>query len=431
MRRPEVEGGQSDTAVGEHSDSGKRLWWRRLALFFAVAGPGIITANVDNDAGGITTYSVAGASYGYGLLWSLIPITVGLVVVQEMCTRMGVVTGKGLSDLIRERFGVKITFYLMVLLLMTNIGNAASNFAGVAAGLGIVGVTKYLAVPFSALLVWVMVIKGNYQSVERIFLVACVFYVAYVISGFLAKPDWTAVGHAFVHPAMPSGRGELVMLIGLVGTTIAPWMQFYQQAAVVEKGISLENYRYSRWDTILGCGMVNLIAFFIIVTCAATLFASGVRIDTAQDAALSLRPIAGQYCALLFAFGLLNASLFAASILPLSTAYTICESLGWEAGVDKRFFEAPQFYALYSFVILIGAGIVMLPGIPLIRIMLLSQVVNGLLLPFVLICMVLLVNDKTLMGDHANGRWFNIITWSSVAVMIVLGLLMVVSIFTG
>jgi NRAMP (natural resistance-associated macrophage protein)-like metal ion transporter len=421
------DGASEETVTLDHTGERRRRWIRNLLLFISIAGPGIITANVDNDAGGITTYSVAGAHFGFRLLWSLVPITAALIVVQEMCTRMGVVTGKGLSDLIRERFGVKITFYLMVCLLLTNIGNAASNFAGIAASLGIFGITKYVTVPLSALLVWIMIVKGTYQSVERIFLVACLFYIAYLISGFLARPDWKAVQHAVLRPEFSTGRGETVMLIGLVGTTIAPWMQFYQQAAVVEKGVSLEHYRYSRWDTIVGCAVVNLIAFFIIVTCAATLFKSGIRIETAYDAALSLRPIAGQYCSLLFAFGLLNASLFAASILPLSTAYTICEGMGWETGVDKRFFEAPQFYWLYSLVILMGVGIVLLPGVPLIPIMLFSQVVNGLLLPFVLICMLKLINDRELMGGYVNTKTFNLIVWTAVIAVIALTFLMVIT----
>ncbi|MBI4530251.1 MAG: Nramp family divalent metal transporter [Candidatus Latescibacteria bacterium] len=431
VERLTEDGTSTESVVLEHAGGKRKQWVRNLLLFLTVAGPGIITANVDNDAGGITTYSVAGAHFGFRLLWSLVPITVALIVVQEMCARMGVVTGKGLSDLIRERFGVKITFYLMVCLLMTNIGNAASNFAGVAASLGILGITKYVTVPLSALLIWIIIVKGTYQSVERIFLVACLFYIAYVISGFLAKPPWRVVGQAFLQPEFSAGRDEVVMLIGLVGTTIAPWMQFYQQAAVVEKGIALDHYRYSRWDTVVGCAVVNLIAFFIIVACAATLFQAGVRIETAQDAALSLRPLAGPYCSLLFAFGLLNASLFAASILPLSTAYTICESMGWEAGVDKRFFEAPQFYGLYSFVILVGVGIVLLPGIPLIPIMLFSQVVNGLLLPFVLICMLILINDHKLMGAYVNRGIFNVIVWATVVVMIVLTVMMVVTSIWG
>jgi NRAMP (natural resistance-associated macrophage protein)-like metal ion transporter len=425
------DGTSTESVVLEHVVGKRRRWTRNLLLFLTVAGPGIITANVDNDAGGITTYSVAGAHFGFRLLWSLVPITVALIVVQEMCARMGVVTGKGLSDLIRERFGVKITFYLMVCLLLTNIGNAASNFAGVAASLGIWGITKYATVPLSAMLIWVIVVKGTYRSVERIFLVACLFYIAYVISGFLARPDWRAVGQAFLRPEFSAGRDEIVMLIGLVGTTIAPWMQFYQQASVVEKGIALEHYRYSRWDTIVGCAVVNLIAFFIIVVCAATLFHTGIRVETAQDAALALRPLAGPYCSLLFAFGLLNASLFASSILPLSTAYTICESMGWEAGVDKRFFEAPQFYGLYSFVILMGVGIVLLPGIPLIPIMFFSQVVNGLLLPFVLICMLILINDRKLMGEYVNRGIFNVIVWVTVVVMIALTVMMVVTSVLG
>lgn len=408
----------------------KRLhWWKRAAIFFAVVGPGIITANVDNDAGGITTYSLCGAHFGYTLLWSLIPIMVALIVIQEMCNRMGVVTGKGLSSLIRERFGVRITFYLMLGLLLTNLGNIIAEFAGVAASMEMFGVSRYLSVPVSGIFVWWLVTKGTYRTVEKVFLTACVFYVSYVLSGFMAKPEWTEVlKHTVVPTVKPTGA-FFVMLVGLIGTTIAPWMQFYQQASVVEKGIKVEDYNYSRWDTIIGGVVVTVIAFFIVVTCGATLFKAGTNIETASDAAMALKPLAGEYCSFLFAFGLLNASLFAASILPLSTSFFVCEAFGWETGVNKKFSEAPQFYALYSILIIIGCGLIMIPKAPLIPIMLISQVINGIMLPFVLIFMILLVNNKKLMGGFTNSRAYNYIAWGTVIIVSAIGLVMIFTMF--
>jgi Mn2+/Fe2+ NRAMP family transporter len=403
--------------------------WRHISLFLMLMGPGIITSNVDNDAGGITTYSLAGAQFGLRLVWSLVPIMIALIVVQEMCSRMGVVTGKGLQDLIREKFGARITFYLMIGMFLTNMGNVISEFAGVAAGMEVFGVSKYVSVPISAFLVWFIVIKGTYQSVEKIFLVACVFYLAYIVTGVVVQPDWGEVLASFV-PRMTLEPAETTMIIGLVGTTIAPWMQFYLQASIVEKGIRIEEYRYARWDVILGSVAVHVVAFFIILACAQTLHKAGIVIETAQDAALALEPLAGSYCTWLFAFGLVNASLFSASILPLSTTYLICEGLGWETGIDKKFVEAPEFYGFYSLMIFLGAGIILLPNMPLIGIMYVSQVVNGIVLPLVLVFMLLLINDRTLMGEHVNGPVFNLVAWLTVAVMIVLtGVLMVTSLW--
>lgn len=401
--------------------------FRRLFLFLAVVGPGIITANVDNDAGGITTYSLAGASFGYKLLWSLIPITVALIVVQEMCARMGAVTGKGLADLIRERFGVKITFYAMLGLLLADLGNTISEFAGVAASMELFGVNKYISVPLGALLVWGLVVRGSYKSVERVFLVACLLYLSYVASGFLASPPWGEVMRDLVVPSFSLNSSYLTMLVGVVGTTIAPWMQFYIQAAVVEKGITVKDYGYSKVDVIAGCFMVNLVALFIIVACAATLHVHGIKIESAKDAALALAPLAGPWASWLFALGLLNASLFSASILPLATAYIICEGFGIEAGVDKSWREAPVFYWLYTLIIIIGAGIILIPDMPLILVMFWSQVVNGVLLPFVLIFMLLLINNADIMGSYVNTWTYNVISWVTVAVMIILTLMMVVT----
>ena len=397
-----------------------RSRWKSFLLFLAVMGPGIITSNVDNDAGGIATYSMAGAHFGNGLLWTLIPVMLILVVVQEMSARMGVVTGKGLSDLIRERFGVRVTVYLLFGILLTNFGNVIAEFAGVASSLEIFHVSKFISVPLSALLVWLLVVKGTYRSVEKIFLFACLFYVTYIVSGFLARPDWGAIGTSLVRPRLDFSTGALGMVIGLVGTTIAPWMQFYLQASIVEKNIPVHEYKHSRLDVIVGSVIVTVVAGFIVLTCAATLFKAGIRVETAADAALALKPLAGRYCAALFAFGLLNASLFAASILPLSTAFIICEGMGWENGVNKRFAEAPQFYGLYTLLVFVGAGIILLPRIPLFRVMLVSQVVNGLVLPVVLVFMLILVNSRKLMGNYRNGKVFNVVSWVTVAVLVVL-----------
>lgn len=406
----------------------KHSFWRTISLFFILMGPGIITSNVDNDAGGITTYSLAGAEFGLKLIWTLIPIMIALIVIQEMCARMGVVTGKGLSDLIREKFGAKITFYLMIGMFLTNMGNAISNFSGVAAGMEIFGVNKLISVPISAFLVWWMVVKGTYKSVEKAFLVACVFYISYIITGVIIKPNWNNVIEELLNPKLNFNSGEITMVIGLVGTTIAPWMQFYLQASIVEKGIKIEEYKFARFDVVMGSVVVHIVAFFIILVCAETLYKNGIKIETAKDAALSLAPLAGKYCTFLFAFGLVNASLFAASILPLSTTYLICEALGWEVGIDKKFVEAPQFYGIYSLMILLGAGIVLYPNFPLIPIMYLSQVVNGIVLPFVLIFMLLLINDKKLMMNHTNGPVFNIISWVTSIIMIVFTIILLIKI---
>jgi NRAMP (natural resistance-associated macrophage protein)-like metal ion transporter len=411
---------------GKYLSSPKQSLWKTVGLFFILMGPGIITSNVDNDAGGITTYSLAGAQYGLKLIWSMIPIMIALIVIQEMCARMGVVTGKGLSDLIREKFGAKITMYLMLGMFLTNMANVISEFAGIAAGMEIFGVSKFISVPISAFLVWWMVVKGTYRFVEKVFLGACVFYLSYIITGIIVRPDWNHVLDQFLHPQLSLTPPEMTMVIGLVGTTIAPWMQFYLQASIVEKGIKIEEYKFARFDVVMGSVFVHIVAFFIILVCAETLFKSGVRIETAKDAALSLEPLAGKYCSYLFAFGLVNASLFAASILPLSTTYLICEGLGWEAGIDKKFAEAPQFYGFYSLMIFLGAGIILYPDVPLIPIMYFSQVINGMVLPCILIFMLLLINDKKLMIDHTNGPVFNTVAWVTALILIGFTLLLLI-----
>jgi Mn2+/Fe2+ NRAMP family transporter len=344
---------------------------------------------------------------------------------------MGAVTGKGLSDLIREEFGFRVTFLLMLALVVTNFGNVVSEFAGVASSLELFGISKYIVVPATAAVVWLMVVHGTYSSVEKVFLLASGFYVCYIIAGLLAHPDWKAAALAtFSRPSAIGIRnyGYLFMVIGLVGTTIAPWMQFYLQASVVEKGVTARQYRTSRWDVILGCLFTDVVAWFIIVACAATLYAKGhTEITSAADAAQALRPLAGEYAYLLFAAGLFNASLFAASILPISTAYAVCEGLGFEAGLDKKFHEAPVFYWLYTLLIVTGAGVLLVPRFPLVHVMVLSQVVNGVVLPFVLIFMLMLVNDRELMGEHVNRRAFNVVAWITVVVMVVLTLAMLVT----
>lgn len=406
-----------------------RKFWRNTLIFLSIMGPGIITANVDNDAGGITTYSVAGAHFGYSLIWSFIPIIIALVIIQEMCSRMAVVTGKGLADLIREEFGVRVTFYAMIVLICSNLFNAISEFAGIAASAELFGISKYVLVPVCAFLVWWLIVKGTYKSVEKVFLLACVFYLSYIISGFLSKPDWSEVALSSVKPEFQFNKAYLLTLMGVIGTTIAPWMQFYQQSSVVEKGIKLKNYKYSRLDVILGAFVVNIVAIFIVIVCANTLFKNGIRIETAKDAALALKPLAGKYCFYLFAFGLLNASVFSACILPLSTAYSVCEGMGWEVGVNRRFREAPQFYTLYTAIIIIGSAIILLPNVKPIPIMLLSQASNGLVLPFVLIFMLLLVNNKRLMGKYTNSKIYNFFAIVTIIGMIGLSITLLITQF--
>ncbi len=391
----------------------------------AVLGPGFITANVDNDPGGILTYSQAGAKYGYALLWTLIPTTIALIVVQEMASRMAVATGKGLSDLIREEFGLRITFFTMIVLALADLGNIFAEFAGIASGMGIFGVSRYIAVPVGAALVWYVIVKGSYKPVERILILFSFVYLAYPISAFLARPDWRTALVKTIVPEFRQDSAYLTMMVGLIGTTITPWMQFYLQASVVEKGTSKKDYPLARWDVVLGCVVTNVVAFFIVVACAATLFKSGHgEITDAAQAALALKPFAGEFASVLFALGLVNASLLSAAILPLATAYNVCEGLGFESGVDKRFSEATVFYALYTFLIVVGAGAVLIPNMPLFKMILLSQVANGVLLPFVLIFMLVLINRESLMGEMRNRGWQNVIAGATAAVMIVLTAMM-------
>jgi NRAMP (natural resistance-associated macrophage protein)-like metal ion transporter len=413
-----------------------KRWRIRILLFLAVLGPGFITANVDNDSGGILTYSQAGAQYGYMLLWTMIPITIALIVVQEMCARMGVVTGKGLSDLIREEFGLRLTFVLMIMLVVVNYTNVVTEFIGIAGSMHLFHVSKFFSVPFCAALVWYMVVRGSYKSTEKIFIVASLVYIAYIFAGVLSQPSWHDALLATVQlPANTVWRDKayIYMAIGVVGTTIAPWMQFYLQSSIVEKGIRVKDYAASRLDVIVGSLFTDIVAWFIVVACAATLYVHGMgAIQVASDAAEAMRPLAGDYAFILFAFGLFNASLFAASILPLSTAYTVCEGLGFESGVDKHFKEAPFFYWLYTLLIVGGAvTVLLLPDAQLINVAILSQVLNGVLLPVVIILMLMLINRADLMGEHKNSRLWNVIAWGTSIIVIGMTLVMLWGMMPG
>ncbi len=390
-------------------------------------GPGIITANIDNDASGITTYSVAGARFGYALLWTLIPTTIALVVIQEMVARMGAVTGKGLSDLIRENYGVRATFFMMIALFIANLGTTVANFAGWAASMEILGISKYVMIPTGALAIWMLVTRGSYRFVERILLFACLIYFGYVISGILSAPDWSMVFTKTILPDIQLNSEYMYLCIAIIGTTITPWMQFYLQSSIAEKGIKKKEYKVTRVDVILGCSITDIIAFFIIVTCATTLFSQGIRITDASQAAYALRPLAGNYASILFAVSLANASLLGAIIVPLATSYYICEAMGWERGINKTFKEAPQFMWIYTFIIASSAIIIMLPGAPLVFLMVLSAVVNGVLLPFVLVYAISLVNNKKLMGEYVNSTSYNYISWGTIIIIICLTTMFIIT----
>ncbi len=398
----------------------------RIGLFLAILGPGIITGSVDNDAGGITTYAVSGAVYGYNLIWTLIPSFIVLVIIQEMNARMGIVTGKGLADLIRENAGVKITFLIFIGLLIADIGNTTTEFAGVAGSLEVFGVSKYISVPIAGVLVWLLVVKGNYKIAERIFLIFSVSLLTYVVSAIMGKPHWNEIGMSIVHPEMELNTKSLAMIIGIIGTTIAPWMQFYMQSSVIEKGLVIKNFKYSLIDIIVGCIATVVVAFFIIVACASTLHEKGIQINEAKDAAMALKPLAGALASQVFAFGLFVAAIFSATILPLATAFYVCEAFGFEAGIDKKWDEAREFYILYTGILILAVLIILWPNAPLIQISLWSQVINGILLPVVLICMMLLVNNKKIMGEYVNKSLQNIIGWGAVTVLIGLSITLLI-----
>lgn len=402
---------------------------RNIAIFFAILGPGFITGSVDNDAGGVTTYSLAGSIYGYKLIWTLIPSFIVLLVIQEMNARMGIVTGKGLADLIRENAGLKLTFYIFIGLLIADIGNTTTEFAGVAGSMEVLGVNKYISVPIAAIMVWLLVVKGNYKIAEKIFIVFSLALLSYIVSAIMSKPDWNQIGTSIVNPHVEFNNDYLAMIIGIVGTTIAPWMQFYMQSSVIEKGLKKENFKFVLVDILIGCIATVVVAFFIIVSCAATLNVHGIQINEAKDAAYALVPLAGNLAAIVFAFGLFIASIFSATILPLATAFYVCEAFGFEAGIDKKWKEAPEFYILYTGILFIAVVIIFIPNIPLIQIIYLSQVLNGLLLPIVLIAMMLLVNNKKIMGKYTNTPAKNIIGWAAVIILIALTLLLFVFLF--
>jgi len=405
--------------------------FQKIAIFLAILGPGIITGSVDNDAGGITTYSVAGAVYGYNLLWTLIPSFIVLVVIQEMNARMGIVTGKGLADLIRENAGVKVTFFIFIGLLLADIGNTTTEFAGVAGSMEVFGISKYISVPIMGILIWILVVKGNYMIAERIFLIFSVSLLVYVVSALMGKPHWGEIGHSIVHPELEINTQSLAMIIGIIGTTIAPWMQFYMQSSVIEKGLDMKQYKYSLIDIIVGCIATVVVAFFIIVACASTLHENGIQINEAKDAAMALKPLAGALASQVFAFGLFIASIFSATILPLATAFYVCEAFGFEAGIDKKWDDAREFYVLYTGILVLSAGIILMPNAPLILISLWSQVINGMLLPVVLVCMILLVNNKKIMGKYVNKPINNIIGWTAIIVLIGLSIsLLILPLFT-
>jgi len=407
----------------------RKYIFRNILLFLAILGPGIITGSVDNDAGGITTYSVAGALYGYKILWTMIPAFIVLFVVQEMNARMGIVTGKGLADLIRENAGVKVTFFIFIGLLIADIGNTTTEFAGVAGSMQIFSISKYISVPIAAILVWVLVVKGTYKFSERIFLIFSAFLLVYVVSALMGHPQWGEIGSAIVHPQMEFNTTYLTVVIGIIGTTIAPWMQFYMQSAVIEKGIKIEEYKFTLWDVGIGSVITVVVAFFIIIACASTLFVKGIHIEEAKDAAMALKPLAGSLASATFAFGLFIASIFSATILPVATAFYVCEAFGFEAGIDKKWEEAPQFYWLFTIIIIVGAGIIMFPNAPLILITLWSQVANGVLLPVVLVCMMLIVNNKEVMGKYVNKPLNNIIGWTTVIILIGLSFTLLITSF--
>ena len=402
----------------------RKAFFRQLGFFLAIIGPGIITGSVDNDAGGITTYSVAGAEYGYNLLWTLIPSFIVLIVIQEMNARMGIVTGKGLADLIRENAGVKITFFIFIGLLIADIGNTTTEFAGVAGSMEVFGVSKYISVPIVGFLVWFLVVKGTNKIAERIFLIFSVSLLMYVVSALMGKPQWSEIGSAIAHPHMDLNTKSLAMVIGIIGTTIAPWMQFYMQTSVIEKGIDIKDYKFTRIDIVVGCIATVTVAFFIIVACASTLHKNGIQINEAKDAAMALKPLAGELASQVFAFGLFIASIFSATILPLATAYYVCEAFGFEAGLDKKWDEAKEFYILYTGILIIAVAIILFPNAPLISISLWSQIINGILLPVVLVCMILLVNNKKIMGEYTNKPINNIIGWSAITILVCLSLLL-------
>jgi len=404
-------------------------WFIQLMVFLAVLGPGIITGMADDDAGGIATYSLAGSQFGLTMLWTFIPMTVALAVIQEMAQRMGVVTGKGLAELIHEKMGIRISFFVTIALLAANFGTTLAEFVGISSAASILGVPPFVSLPLAVIFLSWLVIKGTYKIVERVFLFTSALYVTYIISTFLAHPDWKAAAVASVVPQISLSQAYILMLVGLVGTTISPWMQYYAQSSTADKKIPLAHLRDSQIDAVNGSVWSNVISWFIVVACAATIFVHGIPVNNVADISAALAPLAGNYASVLFAFGFLNASLMAASVLPLSTSYAVCEGLGLGRGVSKKFREAPVFFGHYFGVIVLAAVLISLPGVPFLSVLFLSQVVDGILLPFVLIFVLILVNDRDIMGKYVNRRLFNYIAWATVMIMIGLSVTLVVTQF--
>jgi len=406
----------------------RRTVARRPRLFFylAILGPGVITANAGNDAGGIATFASVGADHGYKLLWILVPLTLSLGIVQEMCARMGAVTGKGLADLIRERFGVRWTALVMLALLIANGGVTVSEFVGIAAAMELFGVARYISVPIAAIAIWWLVVKGSYKRIERVFLVMSLVFLGYIVSAFLAHPGWGTVAREVVHPHFDLTPAYLFTIVAIVGTTISPYMQVFIQSSVVEKGVRVETYPFTRADVWIGTLFSNATVFFIVVCTAATLYVHGDHVDTASEAARALRPLAGPYAEILFAIGLFGASMLAAGVLPLATAYSISEALGFEKGVSSSFREAPIFLGIFTFLVALGASIAMIPELPFIRVLLVTQVINGLLLPVILIAILRLVNNPDLMGKHVNGPVYNVAAWLTTIIVSALSLLFII-----
>ncbi len=400
----------------------------RLLMYLAILGPGMISANAGNDAGGIATFATVGAEFGYSLLWILLPITISLGIVQEMCARMGAVTGKGLADLIRERFGVRWTALVMLAILVANAGVTVSEFVGIAAATELLGVSHYVSVPLAAISIWWLVVKGTYQRVERAFLLMSLVFLGYVISAFLSQPDWSAVATGVVRPTVRLDHAFLFTFVAIIGTTISPYMQVYVQSSVVEKGVTSDDYSKTKTDVWVGTIFAIIVVFFIVVSTGATLHKAGIRIDSAAEAARALEPLAGVYAQTLFAIGLFGASMLAAGVLPLATAYSLSEALGYEKGVSRSFREAPIFLGTFTFLVAVGAAIAIVPNLHLIRVLLVTQVINGLLLPFVLFAVLRLVNDREIMGTHVNGRFYNLLAWLTALLVTCLSLLYILSI---
>ncbi|CUU49172.1 Nramp family divalent metal transporter [Clostridium beijerinckii] len=401
--------------------------FKKLLFIMTIIGPGLITVNAGNDAGGITTYASVGASYGYKMLWGLLLITFSLAVIQEMNARMAVVTGKGLSDLIREKFGVKLTFFAMTILLIANMGVVFGDFAGIAASLELFDVSKYISIPIVSVIIWLLVTKGSYKKVENIFLLFTLVFFTYIISAFLTKPDWGHVMKSMMTPTIELNTGFLLTFIGMIGTTITPYMQFYLQSSIVDKKISISEYKYEKLDVYLGAFWGNAVAFFIIVCTAVTLYKAGITITSAEEAAISLKPLAGEAAFILFGAGLFGASVLATAVIPLSTSYAICEAFGWESGVDNDYKDAPAFFGIYTGIIVLGALFILLPGISLIQIILVSQQIAGLLSPIILTFMIILINDKRIMGEYVNNKTQNIVSWATVIFIIILSIILLIS----